>query len=137
MELKKLKGKRYSLFLIVNISLFFVYNISFKFRIIRHVFEHHNVIKFRFTPRRDALKTYCKELVFVKFDNSDFKSKNSTNMKKLASRLKLTRTNLFGALFNKNKPNFDNNSFYTTITYDIIGADVPSQELQFALQSTR
>ena len=30
-------------------------------------------------------------------------------MKKLASRLKLTRTNLFGALFNKNKPNFDNN----------------------------
>ena len=35
------------------------------------------------------------------------------------------------------RPNFDNNSFYTTITYDIIGADVPSQELQFALQSTR
>ena len=30
-------------------------------------------------------------------------------MKKLASRLKLTRNNLFGALFNKNKPNFDNN----------------------------
>lgn len=30
-------------------------------------------------------------------------------MKKLTSRLKLTRTNLFGALFNKNKPNFDNN----------------------------
>ena len=109
MELKKLKGKRYSLFLIVNISLFFVYNISFKFRIIRHVFEHHNVIKFRFAPRKDALKTYCKDLVFVKFDNNDFKSKNLTNMKKLASRLKLTRTNLFGALFNKNKPNFDNN----------------------------
>ena len=35
------------------------------------------------------------------------------------------------------KPNFDNNSFYTTITYDIIGAEVPPQELQFALQSTR
>ena len=34
-------------------------------------------------------------------------------------------------------PNFDNNSFYTTITYDIIGAEVPPQELQFALQSTR
>ena len=30
-------------------------------------------------------------------------------MKKLASRLKLTRIGLFGALFNKNKPNFDNN----------------------------
>ncbi len=35
------------------------------------------------------------------------------------------------------RPNFDNNSFYTTITYDIIGAEVPPQELQFALQSTR
>ena len=34
-------------------------------------------------------------------------------------------------------PNFDNNSFDIKITYDIIGADVPSQELQFALQSTR
>ena len=30
-------------------------------------------------------------------------------MKKLASRLKLTRTNLFGALFNRNKPGIDNN----------------------------
>ena len=30
-------------------------------------------------------------------------------MKKLASRLKLTRTNLFGTLFNKNKTDFDNN----------------------------
>ena len=34
-------------------------------------------------------------------------------------------------------PNFDNNSFDIKITYDIIGADVPSQELQFALQSAR
>ena len=30
-------------------------------------------------------------------------------MKKLASRLKLTRANLFGALFNRNKPDIDNN----------------------------
>ena len=34
-------------------------------------------------------------------------------------------------------PNFDNNSFDVVIVYDIIGADVPAQELQFALQSTR
>ena len=34
-------------------------------------------------------------------------------------------------------PNFDNNSFDVLIIYDIIGADVPPQELQFALQSTR
>ena len=34
-------------------------------------------------------------------------------------------------------PNYDNNSFDVLIVYDIIGADVPPQELQFALQSTR
>ena len=34
-------------------------------------------------------------------------------------------------------PDFDNNSFDVLIVYDIIGADVPPQELQFALQSTR
>ena len=34
-------------------------------------------------------------------------------------------------------PNFDNNSFDVSIVYNIIGADVPPQELQFALQSTR
>jgi len=34
-------------------------------------------------------------------------------------------------------PNFDNNTFDTVITYDIIGADIPPQQLQFALQSAR
>ena len=34
-------------------------------------------------------------------------------------------------------PNFDSNAFDVLIVYDIIGADVPPQELQFALQSTR
>ena len=33
--------------------------------------------------------------------------------------------------------NFDNNEFNVVIIYEIIGADVPPQELQFALQSTR
>ena len=33
--------------------------------------------------------------------------------------------------------NFDNNSFDVTLVYDIIGADVPPQQLQFALQSAR
>ncbi len=37
----------------------------------------------------------------------------------------------------KVQANFDNNSFDTVITYDIIGADIPSQQLQFALQSAR
>lgn len=37
----------------------------------------------------------------------------------------------------KVQANFDNNAFDTVVTYDIIGADVPAQQLQFALQSAR
>ena len=33
-------------------------------------------------------------------------------------------------------PNFDNNQFDVSITYEIIGSDIPPQELQFALQPT-
>ena len=35
------------------------------------------------------------------------------------------------------KPNFDQNGFNVTIIYEVIGADVPAQELQFVLESTR
>ena len=42
-------------------------------------------------------------------------------------RLRSVRTN----------PNFENNEFDVTITYDIIGADVPAQQLEFVLQPTR
>ena len=34
-------------------------------------------------------------------------------------------------------PNFENNSFDLTIKYEIIGRNVPAQELQFVLQSSR
>ena len=34
-------------------------------------------------------------------------------------------------------PDFDNNSYDVTIKYEIIGADVPQQQLQFVLQPTR
>ena len=34
-------------------------------------------------------------------------------------------------------PDYDNNSFDVTIVYNIIGADVPAQQLQFVLQPTR
>ena len=37
----------------------------------------------------------------------------------------------------KVQANFDNNAFDTVITYDIIGADISPQQLQFALQSAR
>jgi phage baseplate assembly protein W len=35
------------------------------------------------------------------------------------------------------EPNFDQNEFNVTVLYEIIGADVPAQELQFVLQPTR
>jgi phage baseplate assembly protein W len=34
-------------------------------------------------------------------------------------------------------PDFDNNSFDVVLTYEIIGVDIPPQELQFVLQQTR
>ena len=34
-------------------------------------------------------------------------------------------------------PDFDNNAFDTIITYEVVGANVPPQALEFALQSTR
>jgi len=34
-------------------------------------------------------------------------------------------------------PDFDNNSFDLTIIYEIIGADIPAQQLQFVLQPTK
>ena len=34
-------------------------------------------------------------------------------------------------------PNFENNGFDLTITYEIIGRNIPAQELQFVLQSSR
>ena len=34
-------------------------------------------------------------------------------------------------------PDFDNNTFDVLIIYEIIGANLPPQEIQFALQSTR
>ena len=37
----------------------------------------------------------------------------------------------------KVRPDFDNNSFDVTVTYDIIGIDVLPQQLTFALQQTR
>ncbi len=37
----------------------------------------------------------------------------------------------------RTSPNFENNQFDVTIIYDIIGVDVPAQQLEFVLQPTR
>ena len=44
-------------------------------------------------------------------------------------RVELTSVNVY--------PDYDNNSFDAVIVYNIIGADVPAQQLQFVLQPTR
>jgi phage baseplate assembly protein W len=37
----------------------------------------------------------------------------------------------------KTYPDYDNNSFDVIITYDVIGTEIPTQQLQFVLQSSR
>ena len=37
----------------------------------------------------------------------------------------------------RTNPNYDNNAFDVTITYEIIGANALPQQLEFVLQSTR
>ena len=34
-------------------------------------------------------------------------------------------------------PNYDNNSFDVVLTYDVVGAEIPTQELSFVLRSSR
>ena len=34
-------------------------------------------------------------------------------------------------------PDYDNNAFDVVITYDVVGKEIPTQELQFVLQSSR
>ena len=34
-------------------------------------------------------------------------------------------------------PDYDNNTFDVTVVYEIIGIEIPAQELQFVLQSSR
>lgn len=69
------------------------------------------------------------------FDNIDelsaliIKDQITESIESFEPRVQLIRVNTF--------PDFDNNSFDVTVIYDIIGADIPPQELQFVLQQTR
>ena len=100
-----------------------------------------------------AIARSVRNIVFTtpgeKFFDEDFGSKInealfenidpiSANVIKQEIRQSITnyepRVNLRGVKVN---PNYDNNEFNVTIVYEIIGADVPPQELQFVLQQTR
>jgi phage baseplate assembly protein W len=69
------------------------------------------------------------------FDNIDelsaliIKDQITESIESFEPRVQLIRVNTF--------PDFDNNSFDVTVIYEIIGADIPPQELQFVLQQTR
>ena len=102
---------------------------------------------------RNAIARSVKNIVFTvpgeKFFNESFGSKVSEllfdNMDDLTAanikdeiersiinnepRVKLRKVQTF--------PNFENNQFDVTIIYDIIGADIPAQQLEFVLQPTR
>ena len=57
------------------------------------------------------------------------RSEIKSSLRRYEPRVKVREVNV--------EPNFDQNEFNVTIIYEIIGADVPPQELQFVLQSTR
>ena len=69
------------------------------------------------------------------FDNIDeissliIKDQITESIERFEPRVKLVEVKI--------SPDFDNNSFDAVITYEIIGADIPPQELQFVLQQTR
>ena len=100
-----------------------------------------------------AIARSVRNIVFTvpgeKFFNEDFGSRISQSLfenindisaniirNEIKSSLKLyePRVNVREVEVN---PNFDQNEFNVTIIYEIIGADVPAQELQFVLESTR
>lgn len=100
-----------------------------------------------------AIARSVRNIVFTvpgeKFFNEDFGSRVSQSLfenindisaniikNEIKSSLKLyePRVNVKEVEVN---PNFDQNEFNVTIIYEIIGADVPPQELQFVLESTR
>ena len=69
------------------------------------------------------------------FDNIDeisaivIKDQITESIQRFEPRVRLNKVRIL--------PDFDNNSFDAIITYEIIGADIPPQELQFVLQQTR
>ena len=79
----------------------------------------------------NAIARSLRNIVFTrpgeKFFNESFGSSESiTNYE---TRVDLESVNTF--------PNYNNNGFDVTITYNIVGEDIPTQELQFVLQSSR
>ena len=80
----------------------------------------------------EDLGSRVSEILFDNLDDisaSSIRDEIEETIIKYESRVKLDNV--------KVKPNYDNNEFDVTITYDVIGIDALPQQLNFALQPTR
>ena len=83
-------------------------------------------------PFNESFGSRVSRLLFDNFDDltaSNIKDEIETSIRRFEPRVRLRSVTT--------KPDFGNNAFDVQIIYDIIGADVPAQQLEFVLQPTR
>ena len=83
-------------------------------------------------PFNETFGSRVSRLLFDNFDDltaSNIKDEIETSIRRFEPRVRLRSVTT--------KPDIGNNAFDVQIIYDIIGADVPAQQLEFVLQPTR
>ena len=83
-------------------------------------------------PFNENFGSRVSRLLFDNFDDltaSNIKDEIETSIRRFEPRVRLRSV--------RTTPDFGNNAFDVQIIYDIIGADVPAQQLEFVLQPTR
>ena len=83
-------------------------------------------------PFNENFGSRVSRLLFDNFDDltaSNIKDEIETSIRRFEPRVRLRSV--------RTKPDFEGNAFDVQIIYDIIGADVPAQQLEFVLQPTR
>ena len=92
-------------------------------------------IVFTFPGEKPFNETFCSRISRLLFDNfddltaSNIKDEIESSIRRFEPRVRLRSV--------RTKPDFEGNAFDVKIVYDIIGADVPAQQLEFVLQPTR
>jgi|TARA_R100001460_G_scaffold74845_1_gene115965 phage baseplate assembly protein W len=83
-------------------------------------------------PFNESFGSRVSRLLFDNFDDltaSNIKDEIETSIRRFEPRVRLRSV--------QTTPDFAGNAFDVQIVYDIIGADVPAQQLEFVLQPTR
>ena len=83
-------------------------------------------------PFNENFGSRVSRLLFDNFDDltaSNIKDEIESSIRRFEPRVRLRSV--------RTKPDFEGNAFDVKIVYDIIGADVPAQQLEFVLQPTR